>query len=153
MYIRTAHTNDLPEILRLFENTIRTVCTSDYTPVQIEAWAASAKDLEKWNSKLAAQYFWVAEIDQQLAGFGSLAGENYLDFLYVHKDFQRRGVARALLHAVEEKFRESSAPYLESDVSITARPFFEGMGFSVVRENRNQVRGVEIINFKMRKPR
>ena len=44
---------------------------------------------------------------------------------------------------------ERDVSRLYSHVSITARPFFERFGFSVVNEQRISVRGQELINFVM----
>ena len=60
--IRQAKTTDLPEIVALFENTIFTVCAKDYSPEQQAAWAAGAKNADRWQKKLETQYFLVAQI-------------------------------------------------------------------------------------------
>ena len=39
MEIRTHIAADIPEISRLYFNTIRRINSRDYTPVQIQAWA------------------------------------------------------------------------------------------------------------------
>lgn len=41
--------------------------------------------------------------DGKIAGFSSLRDGDYLDFMYVHKDCQRMGVAETLLKAIEQK--------------------------------------------------
>ena len=38
---------------------------------------------------------------------------------------------------------------LASDVSITAKIFFEEMGFTVEKENRNFIKGIMLINYTM----
>ena len=40
---------------------------------------------------------------------------------------------------------------LHAEVSITARPFFEAMGFRVVRDDVFRVRGAELQNYIMEK--
>ena len=43
---------DLPEMVKLFQETVRRVCVKDYTPVQIEAWVGKV-DLASWEKTLA----------------------------------------------------------------------------------------------------
>ena len=65
----------------------------------------------------------------RIAGFSDLEPDGHIDMLYVHPDFQRRGVARALLKHVEEAAQTSGLRRLYTEASITARPIFETTGF------------------------
>lgn len=146
--IRKAKLGDLPEILQLFSETIKNTCKNDYTPEQIAVWVSSVENEERWIGLLESQYFLVAEIDSIIAGFGSLENGNYLDFMYVSKDFLRHGVAHTIFNHLEKEAKRLGH-FEMSDVSITAHPFFEKMGFQLVNTNRNIRKGIEIINYKM----
>lgn len=148
--IRQAKTGDLPEIVALFENTIFTVCAKDYSPEQQTAWAAGAQNTGRWQKKLETQYFLVARAEETIVGFASLE-DNYIDFLFVHKDFQGRGIAKQLFEALLQKAIETNVEILTSNVSLTARPFFEKMGFVVIQKQDNPTRGVNLTNFRMEK--
>ncbi|WP_159520481.1 GNAT family N-acetyltransferase [Sunxiuqinia indica] len=145
-----AKSDDLKEIISLFTNTINSVCAKDYSPQQRAAWTAGAKNTERWRTKLEQQYFIVARQEETLLGFASL-DNNYIDFLFVHKDFQGLGIAKQLYDALLQKAIETSVGTLRSNVSLTARPFFEKMGFEVIRKQDNPTRGVNLTNFKMEK--
>jgi putative acetyltransferase len=152
--IRSAHPGDLSAILFLFDETIRSTCHVDYTPAQIEAWVAGAQDTARWRKRIETQYFIVALRDEQIIGFASLQNPGYIDLLYVHKDHLRRGIASALYDALEAhaSLQLSSGDLtLTSDVSITARLFFEKQGFTADKENRRLLRGVDIMNYHMSK--
>ncbi|MGI6497749.1 MAG: GNAT family N-acetyltransferase [Oscillospiraceae bacterium] len=47
----------------------------------------------------------------------------YLDKLYIHNDFQGRGIAAALLRELERRAQKIGLPRFETFVSITAKPF------------------------------
>jgi putative acetyltransferase len=147
--LRLASLVDLPALQQLFVLTIRHTCQNDYTKQQIEAWSASVKNRQRWTELVEQQYVLVAESAGQIAGFGSLENEDYLDFLFVHPDFLRQGIASLLFEGLKKEAMRKGATKMSADVSITARPFFERQGFLVVRENRNKIRGIEINNFKM----
>lgn len=75
----------------------------------------------------------------------------YIDFMYVHKDYQRQGIAETLLLAIEDKAGNAGTTTITSDISKTARPFFERKGYKVIKEQINIRQGIEIINYKMSK--
>jgi putative acetyltransferase len=149
--IRQAKPGDLPELQRMFVDTISSICKDDYSLEQIKVWTASVEDVQRWMDKLSSQYFRIAELKNCIVGFASLENNDYLDFLYVHKDFQRQGIAGKLYSDIERKAMENGAAILYSDVSITAKRFFENKGFSVLEAQAIIRQGVEILNYRMAK--
>ncbi len=147
--LRQASENDLSNVLGLFERSVREICGKDYTLAQINAWiSTSLNRKEVWRKKLEAQYFLVAERDGAMTGFGSLE-HNYIDFMYVSADHQNKGVARIIYTALEEEAVKNQVDALYSDVSKTARSFFEQRGFKVVHANNNMLGTENLINFRM----
>lgn len=138
----------------VFEEAVRVTCCKDYTPSQVEAWVQRATS-SRWRELLSGDLHFLAAVSQpsgEVAGFISVRGDGYLHSLFVHPAHQRRGVASFLLRAAEEEARRSEAPDLFSEVSLTAKPFFLSQGFSVEQEQTMRVNGVELTNFRMRKP-
>jgi putative acetyltransferase len=78
-------------------------------------------------------------------------GVGEIDLLYVHSNFQRRGIASALLRKFETDAKSDGFSELITEASITARPFFESIGYQVEAEQVKIVRECEFINFKMKK--
>ena len=74
--------------------------------------------------------------------------KGYLDRLYVHKDYQRQGVATAICDELE---RAVKAGKYTTHASITARPFFQKRGYRVVREQQVERCGILLTNFVMEK--
>ena len=148
MILRSYVSRDCPALARLFFDTVHTVNRRDYTQAQVDAWATGEVDLAAWDASLAAHRTLVAEEDGVILGFADMAGDGYLDRLYVHRDHQGRGVATALCDALEGA---SGAPRFTTHASLTARPFFEGRGYRVVRTQQVERRGVRLPNFVMEK--
>ena len=71
--------------------------------------------------------------------------------LYVHPDFHRRGVARALLEHIEDSARTLGLRRLYTESSITARPVFETQGFRVIVPQLVTMRGESMTNYRMEK--
>ena len=123
--IRTAAPADLEAILMLFTQTIENSCSKDYTPDQIKVWTDSQYNRTSWAEKIRNQYFIVAEANQRIIGFASLE-HDYLDFMYVHHEFMKKGIASQLLKTLENEAQKNKVLLIKSDVSITAKPFFDG---------------------------
>jgi putative acetyltransferase len=149
--IRAYTGTDLERITVLFNETVRNVNSRDYTPAQIEAWSPQPPDYAHWQRRLAALNVWVALRDGEILGFCGLSASGYLHFLYVDHGVQRTGIARSLFQKVETEIREQGVGRVITDSSITARPFFERMGFVMVREQSVQVRGMTFRNYAMEK--
>lgn len=149
--IRQAGLHDLPVLHELYTETIRTVCAGDYDQAQLNAWKLSVTNESRWVNAVREQFFLVAEADENIVGFGSLKDGYYIDFMYSHKNYQSLGIAGKLLGELELEAKRQGKNELVSDVSKTACSFFEKRGFVVEKENLNIVRGVEIINYRMKK--
>ena len=150
MKLRRYAEADCPELARLFYDTVHTVNAKDYDQEQLDAWATGEVGLESWNRSFLAHHTVVAEQDGIIVGFGDMDETGYLDRLYVHKDYQRTGVATAICDELE---RSSATAEFITHASITARPFFEKRGYVVIKEQQVERRGVRLTNFVMRKER
>lgn len=148
MILRPYRSEDCPALARLFYDTVHTVNARDYTPEQREAWADGHVDLAAWDESFLAHHTLVAEESSEILGFADMDNMGYLDRLYVHKDYQGRGVATALCDALEAA---CPAKAFTTHASLTARPFFEGRGYRVLRRQTVVRRGVALDNFVMEK--
>lgn len=145
MIIREYQPSDCKELAELFYNTVHTVNARDYTKEQLEVWATGRVDLEDWNQSLQENYSIVALDDKLIIGFGDIDKMNYLNRLYVHKDYQGKGVATAICGRLEKKF----AKKVITHASITARSFFEKRGYKVIKEQHVERNGIMLANFVM----
>ncbi|MDN3691586.1 GNAT family N-acetyltransferase [Chryseobacterium tructae] len=149
--IREGRKQDLPEMLLLFQDTITTVCKDDYTPYQLEAWKSGAENRERWLNVMKEQYILIAEIENKMVGFCTLDQGNYIDLLFVHKDYQHQGIASQLYQLIEKKALQQQQKFLTADVSKTAKYFFERLNFKVIQKQIVNVKGVDLTNYKMEK--
>lgn len=80
-----------------------------------------------------------------------MGADGHVDLLYVDYRFQRQGVARNLYQQVESEARQRGVRRLFTEASITARGFFENMGFGILHEQRVEFGGVAFQNYTMEK--
>lgn len=144
MTIKTYSDTDCLEMSKLFYETVHNVNKRDYTEEQLAAWGERPDCLLKKRSAFKEQKTLLAEVDGKLAGFGSIDKDGYLDFLFVHKDWQRKGVATLLCDELESRFG-----VIKTHASITAKPFFEGRGYKVLCEQEVVRNGIKLKRFEM----
>lgn len=80
-----------------------------------------------------------------------MTAEGHLDRLYVHKDYQGQGVASALVNKFELKAKEQGLYEMDTEASITAKPFFERLGYQVIAKQSVERKGVLLVNYRMSK--
>ena len=151
--IRTTITfADIPELKQLYRSTVLTINRKDYTADEVEDWASCGEDNQHWLELINTLHFIVAENDEgEAVGFVSISDEGYLHSLFVHKDYQRQGVATLLYKTAEELAQHRQIVKITSEVSITARPFFEKQGFTVDEKQRRKANNLLLTNYKMSK--
>jgi putative acetyltransferase len=148
---RPYESTDLPNVMETYTASIRSLAAAYYSPEQIAAWAPVPPDAARWQERLAQLHTIVAESDGVLAGFASYTHGGYLDFLFTHPAFARRGVASSLYQRVESALRAVGAPGVTAHVSLAARPFFDRHGFELDTEECVESRGAYLRRFAMHK--
>lgn len=149
--IRTYRPSDLPEILNLFRETVHAVNAKDYTKEQLNAWAPETLDAEKWQATLSRNHTLVAIINNEIAGFADIDASGYFGHLFVHKNHQGRGVAKALADAIEANAVAQGFTIITVAASITAKPFFESRGYTVLKQQSVERLGQVLTNYLMEK--
>ena len=148
MIVRKYQSLDCEEMAQLFYDTVHTINRKDYSKEQLDAWADGTVDLNAWDQSFRAHVSLVAVEGETLLGFADMAADGYLDRLYVSYSAQRQGVATALVQALEARVQ---VQHYVTHASITAVPFFEAMGYHVVRAQTVERKGVLLTNFIMEK--
>ena len=137
--LRPLKEKDIPEMQHLFRSTVLNVNLRDYTKEEVADWASCGDDVSHWKNLLSGK----------MAGFSSMNKEGYLHSMFVHKDMQGRGVATQLLSEVEKMAKAYGVTEITSEVSLTAKSFFEQKGYKVVKSQKCRANQLELTNFVM----
>jgi putative acetyltransferase len=137
---------DFDEIAELFYNTVHSVNMKDYSQKQVDIWATGKLDPNRWNKSLLENYSIVAIEEKQIVGFGDIDKTNYI--VYVHKEFQGRGVATAICDELE---KQANGYAIIVHASITAKPFFEKREYKVLKKQQVELAGIFLTNYAMKK--
>ncbi len=147
--IREYREADGKETAELFYNTVHIVNAKDYTKEQLAVWANAQIDRNKWNQSFQKHYSIVAMIDDIIVGFGDIDQTGYLDRLYVHSNYQRKGIATAICNELEAVVQED----IVTQASLTAKAFFEKRGYVVMKAQEVVREGISLTNYIMIKKR
>ena len=150
--IRRLKDNDIPEIQALFRSTVLNVNIRDYTLEEVEDWASCGDKPERWRELMSYNQY-IGAFDEQncMIGFSSMNKDGYLHSMFVHKDWQGKGVATQLLAEVELIAQQYGVHEITSEVSLTARSFFINRGYDVIKIQKCKARKLKLTNFVMRK--
>lgn len=146
MNIRRYKSSDLEQIARLFYETVHAINIKDYTEQQVNVWATGNINLKDWDSSFLRHLTYVAVENDLIIGFGDIDETGYLDRLYVHKDFQGRGVATAICNRLENEIKTNC---ITVHASITAHLFFEKRGFQTINLQKVERQSVFLMNYIM----
>ncbi|PSL30029.1 GNAT family N-acetyltransferase [Chitinophaga ginsengisoli] len=160
--IRTATIDDIPLIQQLTDEIWRPTYKDLMTPEQLEYMIALIYSTASLNSQMTKKQhaFLLLYDEHRPIGFASYSttdepGIYKLQKIYVHGDYQGKGVGRFLLEGVIERVKAANATTLELDVKRDnkARFFYEKQGFTILKEKDTDIgNGYWMRDYVMRKP-
>ena len=151
MEFREYKNTDLHAVMDLFYVTVHEVNKNDYSEEQLDAIAPKDANEYHWEKSLEKNHTIVVEQDGKLIAFGNIGKTGYLDRLYVHPDYLRKGIASKLVEELEEYAKKHGSHVINVTSSITSKAFFESKGYAVIEEQINERRGERLLRYLMEK--
>ncbi|MGJ8618016.1 MAG: GNAT family N-acetyltransferase [Sulfitobacter sp.] len=125
--------------------------SSPYSDSQRRAWIAEPRSGDVWNERLANQDVLLAEMENEIVAFMSLAKNEYLDFAYILPAYRGHGLFRQLYERIEERAVELGHLRIWVHASLMAAPAFERMGFERLKRESVQLGVQRLDRFEMEK--
>jgi putative acetyltransferase len=149
MIIRHYQESDFEHVKQLFHDTVHAIMSQDYNPLQIAAMAPVDHSHENKRQAFKDNIVYVALDNNHIIGFVHGTSGGHLEHIYTHKDHQGKGVATLLLNTLEDEMRTRNIKEITTQASITAKSFFEKRGYSIIKENVKEYRGMIFRNYSM----
>jgi putative acetyltransferase len=152
IHIRNYLPEDVEALASIYFNTIHRINIENYSQEQIDVWAPkSSLKIENWAQKFLKTQPIIAVVREQIVGFVEFESNGHIDCFYVHHDWIGKGVGKALMQEIFFRARSQNIQRIFAEVSITAKPFFEKQGFSLLSEQTVVIKGIGLTNYKMEK--
>jgi putative acetyltransferase len=151
MIIRNYQPGDAGQMAWLIYDTVHRINRRDYSLLQVNAWMPEVPSEEIWAARYATRIAFVADDHGTIAGFAELEPNGHIDCFYCHHSYQRQGIGLQLYQRLEQEAKLLNLERLFTEASITARSFFERLGFRVLHENPFLKNDVMMTNFVMEK--
>ncbi|MEB3276896.1 MAG: GNAT family N-acetyltransferase [Cyanobacteriota bacterium] len=153
--LRPFQQDDLPQLLRVYGEAVRSQCTELYSPQQVQAWARHP--LQHGAVAAAIERGWclvnpVVPGAAAIAAFGVLEPLDRLSLLYCKGRCSRQGRANALLEALEGHARSQGVLRLRTEASQLSRPLLLRRGWQIDDEETVLFAGVRFVRWRMGKP-
>ena len=145
------YTGAFKDIADLFTESVHALTGDFYDASQRDAWAPNPPDYDAWQFRCELKRPFLFLRDGVITGFLELDTDGHIDCLYVRPGSERTGVGTSLVRHAEIVARGNGLGKLYVEASHGARGLFEACGFSVVRENHVERRGVGLSNWIMEK--
>ena len=145
MIIRRVKSSDVPELSAVARKTYSEAFGHTMTPEELESELEATRSEEYFNGIIDTDEILVAVIDGRLAGYIHVCDVRYdpksiaytkrdqaIHAIYVHSDYQGKGVGRALMDAAFQSPRITSAENVFIDVfeeNTRALNFYHSYGF------------------------
>ncbi len=143
---------DTPRLQDLYAQSIEELTQSHYDEEQRLAWITRAADGQAFAERLSANITILVEMDGEILGFASLAGNTLIDMLYVHPYAAGQGVGTALVDAMERLATARGTEAMTVDAADSAVGFFERRGYLQTKRNTITIDDVWVANTTMTKP-
>jgi putative acetyltransferase len=148
--IRPGTPEDAEAIWRVRLASIRDLCSADYTPEQIKAWAGRKRPEDYERAIAAGERFWVAVDGEEIVGFSRVSADT-LYGLYVAPSRLRRGIGTALLRAAEASARQAGVAELRLGSTLNAEAFYRRQGYAGAGRTSRAMNGVDVPCVRMSK--
>jgi putative acetyltransferase len=133
-HIRPFIIEDAPALAELTVAAIAITATRAYSAKQVLSWAARHPGAPRFIASAAkGDTILVAVADDGApAAYALMEADGHIDMLYCHPDHGGKGLASALLAAIEADARRVGIVSLHTEASELARPVFERAGFALL---------------------
>lgn len=153
--IRKSTLEDIYGVQEAHKRSIIEMCSGDYSREQIEKYADINYSKEIWEKSVTSEFLLVVEANDKIEGFChakiNINGEAHIVGLYLTKAIAGKGIGSEIFEMAMEYLKKYNPPKIYLTGTITAKGFYEKMGFLVVEKRQISIRGAMLDCFNMEK--
>ncbi|MHA7058560.1 GNAT family N-acetyltransferase [Aquimarina sp. M1] len=145
--ISRATDSDLPLMQRLFYQTVTIYGSKIFTKDEVKIFSRLALDKNHWKQKFIEDFIYNVKLNGEVIGSFAMSKDGLIEYIFVHQNYQGRGIAKKLYVTLEKVAREAGISSLTTRVNSNTKDFFENNGFQIIKNVEKVVGGEEIVSF------
>ncbi|WP_417334717.1 GNAT family N-acetyltransferase [Halobacteriovorax marinus] len=146
--IRKAKVEDMEAVNAAHRRSIKEVCSKDYTAEQIEKWSDVTYALERWKNTIENECCYILEQNNEIYGVchSKIHDDNRGEIvgLYLTPEVIGKGLGRKIFEKCLSYVKDFKPALVFINGTITAKGFYEAMGFHAVEEKQINIRGADV---------
>ena len=153
--IRRTKFEDMTAIMDAHRRSIIELCSKDYNQEQINCWSSVNYNGKLWSQAITHDYHISIEKHGKIEGFchacikDETVGE--IRALFFTKEIVGQGYGRKAIGKALNYLRTKECSKVNVTGTITAKPFYEKMGFTCMQKISAETRGTNLICYNMTK--
>jgi len=148
MDIRALQLRDAASLHAIHTACLNRNLSGRYTEPQLSAWMSGRTPEGYLRAAASGETFLVAEADGVVVGFAAWM-EDELKALFIHPDWQRRGIGDQLARECLKRAASTGHPISRVIAVLGAETFYARFGFRVVGPGKWVKHGIEIPDVRM----
>lgn len=153
--IRKTKLEDMKSVEGAHRRSILEICSKDYSADQIEKYAEVKYTSDIWENSINNEYHISVEVDGNIEGMCHAKvcenGDGEIVGLYFTKKIAGQGLGRKVVEMAFEYLSSFKPKKIILTGTITAKGFYETMGFVEIEKKQVNLRGALIDCFQMEK--
>lgn len=149
MHLRPFQIGDERALHDVFYSAIHGLAAQHYSIAQLNAWAPATYNVSRWEARMQAIKPFVIERGEAIIAYADVQDDGLIDHFFVAASSAKQGVGKWLMQHMIITAKAKQIPKLHSHVSVTAQPFFERNGFTLVTRQEVTIRDVVLSNALM----
>jgi len=145
------HKTDLNKLAELYKKSILKLGIGYYNETQLKIWSSWTNNIKEFKERLTKGTVLVAEINNELVGFGHLHPSNYISLIYTNPIHKRKGIAKSIYLKLKSIAMSEGNKEIFTHSSKVARKFFESLGFKILEKETVNRENIDFLRFHMKK--
>ncbi|WP_299216000.1 GNAT family N-acetyltransferase [uncultured Aquimarina sp.] len=145
--ISRATDSDLPLMQRLFYQTVTIYGSKIFTKEEVKIFSRLALDKKHWIEKFTEDFVYNAKLNGEVVGSFSLSKDGVIEYIFVHQNYQGRGIAKELYKTLENIAEEANIGILTTRINMSTKDFFKKNGFEIIKNIEKVAGGEDVVTY------
>lgn len=131
MNIQIGQESDIPQLAKLYQQTVLAIAPQCYSQAQTQMWASFASDLASFRQFILQATTFIATDETGILGFAGIAEDGHVTSAYVRSDRIRQGIGSTLMQTLLDYAKSHNIQRLYAEASEFSLGLFKKFGFHI----------------------